>query len=220
MCANFKPLTLLQLQQLQLPQIDFSVASEVYPQQPTPLLFHSAQGLQWREVNFGLIPKWATEKRIASKTYNARQETLLQKASFAEAAMKAKFGVIAVDEFYETKYINAQPQRWGVRRRDGQAFYIAALYEICKINNEIIRSASMLTMDAIDHPMMKEFHAPGSIKRSVIVIPQQRLIQWLTHTSANIQDFVQGFPVTEFECSHVPKIKASIDSPQLNLLDE
>lgn len=74
-------------------------------------------------------------------------------------------------------------------------------------------------MDAIDHPMMKEFHAPGSVKRSVIVIPQQRLAEWLNWSSPDIQPFVEGFPADEFECWHAPKIKIEKTSPQLNFFD-
>jgi putative SOS response-associated peptidase YedK len=219
MCANFKPLTLLQVQQLGLPNIPFEYVEEVYPNYALPLLFKSDLGLEWRSVNFGLIPKWAEDKSFGQKTYNARNETLLEKPSFSEAAQKAKFGVIPVTEFYESKYFDGKPQRWGVRRRDGQAFYIAALYEIVKIGEEIIRSATMLTMDAIDHAMMKDFHEPGSVKRSVIVIPHARLDDWLNLKIPNLQSFVEGFPVEEFECSHVPKPKVEKKSPQLNFFD-
>ena len=114
-----------------------------------------------------------------------------------------------------------------MRRKDGHAFFIAALYEICRLkggenaeqDDEIVRSASMITMDAIDHPMMKDFHVPGSVKRSVIVIPHERLDEWLSLKTPNIQSFVQGFPVEEFECSHVPKAKIEKISPQLNFFD-
>ncbi len=219
MCANFKPLTRDQQRALNLPEIDFEYRDEVYPNYSSPLLFQSATGLEWREVNFGLIPKWAEDKTIATRTYNARNETLLQKPSFAEAAAKCKFGVIPVDEFYESKYIDGKPERWGVRRRDGQAFFIAALYEICKLGDDVVRSASMITMDAIEHPMMKDFHEPGPIKRSVIVIPKRRLSEWLNLKQPNWQSFVEGFPVEEFECSHVPKAKIEKVSPQLNFFD-
>lgn len=76
MCANFKPLTLTQLQQLQLPVVGFSYAEEVYPAGTMPLLFKSPQGLEWREVMFGLVPKWAEDTNIAKHTYNARHETI------------------------------------------------------------------------------------------------------------------------------------------------
>lgn len=128
--------------------------------------------------------------------------------------------MIPVTEFYESKYIENKPQRWGVRRQDGRAFFIAALYEIAKIDQQIIRSASMLTMDAIDHPMMRDFHEPGDVKRSVIVIPQQHLQAWLNWKNPNLQAFVEGFPVEEFICQHVPKEKMIKLSPQLNMFEK
>ncbi|WP_291369764.1 MULTISPECIES: SOS response-associated peptidase family protein [unclassified Acinetobacter] len=219
MCANFKPLTLKQLRDLNLPDIPFEYPEEVYPNYELPLLFKSDRGLEWRKVHFGLIPKWAEDKSIALRTYNARNETLLQKPTFVNAVSKFKFGVIPVCEFYESKYFDDKPQRWGIRRKDGQAIYIAALYEICRIGDEIIRSATMITMDAMDHPMMKDFHEPGNVKRSVIIIPRERLDEWLSWNSPDIHSFVEGFPEVEFECSHVPKAKIEKISPQLNFFD-
>lgn len=74
-------------------------------------------------------------------------------------------------------------------------------------------------MDAIDHPMMKDFHEPGDVKRSVIGIPQQHLQAWLNWKNPNIQPFVEGFPVEEFICQHVPKEKMIKLSPQLNMFE-
>ena len=219
MCANFKPLTSQQIHDLGLPEIPFEYPEEVYPNYATPLLFQSDQGLEWRSVNFGFIPKWAEDKTIGTKTYNARNETLLQKPTFAEATAKCKFGVIPVSEFYESKYFDNKPQRWGGRRKDGKATFIGARYEIARVQDEIGRSDSMITMDAIDHLMMKEFHEPGNIKRSVIVIPHERLHEWLNLTQPDIRSFVQGFPVEEFECSHVPKERIKKASPQLNFFN-
>lgn len=220
MCANYKPATLQQIHYLGLPKIPFEYQEEVYPSFQTPLLFKSDTGLEWRLVNFGLIPKWAENRDIAKHTYNARNETLLEKASFRDSLLKAKLGLIAVTEFYEAKYIHGKAQRWGVRRKDGQAFFIAALYEITKLNEEVIRSTCMITMDAIDHAMMKEFHEPGNIKRSVVVIPHERIEQWLAWKNPNIMTFMQGFPVEEFECFYCPQQRQAKNSPQLNMFDD
>lgn len=149
MCANFKPISSNQVMKLGLPMISFAYEDEIFPSFQTPLLFRSNQGLEWRLVNFGLVPKWAEDKEVAKHTYNARNETVMEKPSFSEAFSKCQFGVIPVSEFYESKYINGKPQRWAVRRKDGQAFYIAALYEITRLKSgEIVRSATMLSMDA------------------------------------------------------------------------
>lgn len=217
MCANYKPLTVEQMRFLGLPEISFDYPEEVFPNYQTPLLFKSEKGLEWRAVNFGLIPKWATDRDSVKFTYNARNETLHEKRSFQEALLKLKFGLIPVTEFYEAKYINGRPQRWGVRRKDGQPFYIAALYEIAKIENEIIRSATMITMDAKDHEMMREFHEPGEIKRSVVIIPFTKRDAWLEHQSTDLSEFIQGFPVDEFECFYHPKPKRTDHSLQLNI---
>lgn len=183
-------------------------------------MFKSEQGLEWREVLFGLVPKWAEDLNISKHTYNARHETIFQKPSFQESANKCKFGVIPVTEFYESNYIDNKPQRWAVKRKDGRAFYIAALYEIRKLNDKIIRSAAMLTMDAIDHPMMKDFHEPGDVKRSVVIIPHEQLEEWLTLKQPyQLINFMNGFPVDEFECLHVPKPKIEKITPQLNMFD-
>ena len=78
----------------------------------------------------------------------------------------------------------------------------------------------MLTMDAIDHPMMKEFHEPSDVKRSVVIIPHERLDDWLSlKQSHQLNNFMNGFPVEEFECLHVPKTKIEKQTPQLNMFD-
>lgn len=221
MCANFKPITALQVQQFRLPEIPFTYQEEIFPSFETPLLFKSQSGLEWRSVNFGLIPKWAEDKEIAKHTYNARNETLIEKRSFVEAFTKCQFGVIPVTEFYESKYINGKAQRWGVKRQDGQAFYVAALYEITRLKNgEIVRSATMISMDAHFHPMMSEFHEPRTDKRSVVVIPTHRLDEWLSLKIPNIASFIEGFPVEEFECFYCPKQGNDPNSSQLSMFDE
>lgn len=220
MCANFKPISINQVAQLGLPLIPFAYEDEIFPSFQTPLLFKSSQGLEWRLVNFGLIPKWAEDKEVAKHTYNARNETVMEKPSFSEAFSKCQFGVIPVSEFYESKYINGKPQRWAVRRKDGQAFFIAALYEITRLKNgEIVRSATMLSMDAHYHEMMKEFHEPRTDKRSIVVIPQHRLEEWLALKQPNILSFIEGFPVEEFECFYCPKPRHNKNTPQISMFD-
>lgn len=220
MCANYKPISINQVEQLGLPLIPFAYEEEIFPSLQTPLLFRSNRGLEWRLVNFGLVPKWAEDKEVAKHTYNARNETVMEKPSFSEAFSKCQFGVIPVSEFYESKYINGKPQRWAVRRKDGQAFYIAALYEITRLKSgEIVRSATMLSMDAHHHEMMKDFHEPRTDKRSIVVIPQHRLEEWLALKQPNILSFIEGFPVEEFECFYCPKPRHNKNTLQISIFD-
>ena len=73
-----------------------------------------------------------------------------------------------------------------IRRDDGQPFAVATLYEIVKIGEHVIRSMTMLTINADDHPFMSQFHKPEDEKRSIVVIEPEHLKDWLnmTHESA------------------------------------
>lgn len=224
MCANFKPITAEQCAELSLPKIDFAYDVDIYPcASGTPLLFQAPdQSWQWRQVMFGLVPKWAEDLKIARHTYNARYETIFSKPSYLEAANKFQFGVVAVDQFYETKIVDGKAQRWAVRRKDGKAIFIAALYQIGRVENDILRSAALLTMNADQHTMMREFHSYKDEKRSVIVIPEEKLALWLAHKQVNMQVFLNPFPVDEFETFYAPRENRVKQSPhdraQLGLL--
>jgi hypothetical protein len=44
---------------------------------------------------------------------------------------------------------------------------------------ELVVSFSMLTVNADEHVVMRQFHKPGDEKRTPVIIPQENYIQWL-----------------------------------------
>ncbi len=147
--------------------------------------------MQWREVRFGMIPKWAKDTSITRYTYNARSETVHEKPSFRHAWHNSQFGLIPVQTIYEPKYINGKAQRWGIQQQDNQPFTVAAIYEVAKIGEDIIRSMSMLTINADNHPFMAQFHRPDAKKRSIVVIPPKQRMQWLRGDFKHAHEFLQ-----------------------------
>ena len=83
---------------------------------------------------------------------------------------------------------------------------MAALYEIVKIGEQIIRSMTMLTINADDHPFMSQFHKPKDEKRSIVVIEPQQRMDWLnmTHESAYKLLLLMG---AGYVAEHCPKPK-------------
>ena len=77
-----------------------------------------------------MIPKWADSTDITKYTYNARSETVMEKPSFRDAWHKSQFALIPVQTIYEPYYQNGKSQRWGIHRKDGQPFTVAAIYEV------------------------------------------------------------------------------------------
>ena len=155
---------------------------------------------------YGMVPKWAKDTSMAKYTYNARSETVMDKQSFKRTWYNNQFALILVQTIFEPKYIEGKAHRYGIERDDGQPFTVAALYEIVKIGEQIIRSMTMLTINADDHPFMSQFHKPKDEKRSIVVIEPQQRMDWLnlTHESAYILLLLMG---AGYVAEHCPKPK-------------
>ena len=208
MCANFKPIARnrASLLQLSMPQLEFP--EDIYPNQEAPLIFSNRGQIEWRRVNFGMVPRWAKDLKIARHTYNARTETVHQKPSFKHAWYRSQFALIPVEAIFEPKYVEtknsgAKPEWHAIARADGLPFTVAALYENALINGRQVRSMSMLTINADQHPFMRQFHAPEDEKRSIIVIPPSQRAAWL---NCNYQEAPQFFSDLPDEYVSFPKL--------------
>lgn len=93
-------------------------------------------------------------------------------------------------------------------------FTVAAIYESAMINEEHIRSMSMLTINADKHPFMKQFHAPHDEKRSIIVIPEEYREDWMNTNFEEAHEFFFDMP-NEFIA--FPKNRLSENNSQRDL---
>lgn len=193
MCANFQPITNDQAQLFTNNQLDFDFEEDVYPNYDAPLLFAHVddQEMQWRQARFGMVPKWAESLNITRYTYNARSETVHSKPSFRDAWLGRQFALIPVQTIFEPKYVNGKAQRWYIHRSDQAPFTIAAIYQAARIEGEIIRSMSLLTINADNHPFMSQFHKPDDEKRSIVVIPSEKQMDWLHCHHSQAHKFLQ-----------------------------
>ncbi|MGE8653749.1 MAG: SOS response-associated peptidase family protein [Acinetobacter gandensis] len=215
MCSNFEAIKRDRAFLLNLPeptQLEFP--DEIFPTYNSPLIFSNKGNIEWRAAKFGMIPKWAKELKYGRHTYNARTETVAEKPSFKNAWHKNQFALIPVETIYEPKYINGKPHWYGIAREDGMPFTVAAIYESAMINEEQIRSMSMLTINADKHPFMKQFHAPQDEKRSIIVIPEEYREDWLNTNFEEAHEFFFEMP-DEFVT--FPKNRLSETKPQRDL---
>ena len=207
MCANFQPITQAQASRFTNQQLSFDFKDDVYPGYEAPILFaNTGDPAEWRSAMFGIIPKWAKDTAIAKHAYNVRSETVMDKQSFKRTWYNNQFALILVQTIFEPKYIEGKAHRYGIERDDGQPFTVAALYEIVKIGEQIIRSMTMLTINADDHPFMSQFHKPKDEKRSIVVIEPQQRMDWLnmTHESAYKLLLLMG---AGYVAEHCPKPK-------------
>ncbi len=181
MCSNyeFPSKSRLSLLDIHEEQLELDIKTHVYPLAPAPIIMRGADEFELDIARFGLIPSWAKELKFGRHTYNARTETVASKASFRHAWKNNQFALVPVDTFYEPKYIDGKSHWYAISREDGDPVTVAAIYDDAIIEGEKVRSFSMLTINANQHPFMKQFHNPNDEKRSIIVIPKESRQDWL-----------------------------------------
>ena len=85
--------------------------------------FRSLKMLRW-----GLIPAWATDRKIGANMINARSETIDQKPSFRVAFTRRRC-LIPADGYYEWTQTAAGKQPMLIQRPNRELFCFAGLWE-------------------------------------------------------------------------------------------
>jgi putative SOS response-associated peptidase YedK len=144
---------------------------------------------------FGLIPHWSKDMTIARRTYNARSETVADKPSYRDAWRLSRRCIIPTDAFYEPDWRSGKAVPTRIARADGQPMGIAGIWTGWRApDGSIVRSYSMLTINADDHPLMRQFHKPQDEKRMVVILPEDRYQDWLYAPLESAADFLQQYP--------------------------
>jgi putative SOS response-associated peptidase YedK len=215
MCSNYLPVPREALREWNYALPDFAYA-ETYPGLVAPFLANAAAD-RWLPGTFGLMPHWA-KPALYRSTYNARSETVGEKASFRAAWAKLQLCVIPVAAFYEPNYASGRPVRWRIERADGSPFGVAGIWERRHHGDAYAWSFSMLTVNADAHPLMRQFQKPGSEKRSVVILPDDAWRAWLDATDvAQAAGFLKEFDAATMRAEPAPQAPAKSAPPTLPL---
>ena len=57
-----------------------------------------------------------------------------------------------------------------------------------------LHSFTMLTINATEHALMRNFHKPADEKRMVVILPKAAYADWLTAPAAKGMEFMQAYP--------------------------
>ena len=150
----------------------------------------------WRIFQWGLVPFWAKDKKIGSRMFNARAETLTEKPSF-RAAFRYRRCIIPADDFFEWKAVPEQKRKqpYEIRRKDGQPLFFAGLWESWEQGGEIVDSCTIITTEA--NNMMRPLH-----DRMPVIIPFDQADRWLDpdiQLGKQVQDLLVPAPDDELE---------------------
>jgi putative SOS response-associated peptidase YedK len=144
---------------------------------------------------FGMVPPWAKDVKITKQTYNARSETAHEKPSFKDAWRRSRHCIIPATGFFEPDWRSGKAKPTRIVRTDGKPIGIAGLWAECRFpSGDTIHSFTMLTINADDHPLMRNFHKPGDEKRMIVILHEDDYDVWLSAPSEESRQFLRQYP--------------------------
>jgi putative SOS response-associated peptidase YedK len=122
---------------------------------------------------WGLIPHWAEDARIASRTFNARAESVATMSAFRESFRRRRC-LVPVDGFYEWRREGSVRQPYRIFRADGRPLALAGLWSGWRNpdTDEVRRTFTIVT--TTPNAVVAELH-----DRMPVIIPDEAWGRWL-----------------------------------------
>jgi putative SOS response-associated peptidase YedK len=139
------------------------------------------------DLQWGLVPFFAKDPKVAWKTINARAETVDTLGSYRRAFQKRRC-LIPADGFFEWKAITTKKkQPYAIARQDRSLFAIAGLWEAWQdpTTQEWLRTCCIVTTEPND--VVSQIH-----DRMPVILPEAAYSAWLGEVPAS-PDELKGF---------------------------
>jgi putative SOS response-associated peptidase YedK len=127
-------------------------------------------------VSWGLVPSWAKDRKIGSKMFNARVESVTDKPAFRKAFERRR-ALIPADGWYEWMVTGegakgAGKQPYFMAPLDGSVLAFAGLWEIWGTKPDLLLTCTVITIPAVGP--LAEIH-----DRMPFVLRRDRWDAWL-----------------------------------------
>jgi len=175
-------------------------ANDLFPRALGPFLRLGQAGeLDLVVGTWGLVPSWSQTPVLKYSTCNCRSEEAAAKPTFLDAWRNGQRCIIPAFSFDEPCWETGKNVWWRFRRRDGQPWGLAGLWNTWgdRSTGEVVESYTMLTVNADDHPIMSRMHKPDpklppdqQDKRSVVAIEQGDVERWLQGNVEDVKELI------------------------------
>jgi putative SOS response-associated peptidase YedK len=147
----------------------------IAPTQPVPIIRQDTANARrsFNLVRWGLIPSWASDASIATKTINAMSETAAEKPAFRDA-LRLRRCLVPADGFYDWQSIGPKhKQPFSIGMADDSLFAFAGLWEHWSDRSgEILETCTILTTKP--NPMLADVH-----DRMPVILTPKHYDLWL-----------------------------------------
>ena len=62
----------------------------------------------------------------------------------------------------------------------------------------------MLTMNATEHTLLRDYHRPDDEKRIIVILPESQYSAWLNAPASESMDFIRHYPADELLATPMP----------------
>ncbi len=173
----------------------------IAPTQAVPIVVEGEGARFLDTMQWGLIPSWAKEPGIGNKMINARAETIMEKPSF-KVPLSRRRCILPADGFYEWKTDGKVRQPMHIRRKDGDLFGFAGLWEEWKQpDGTPLRTCTIITTEP--NALTADIHN----RMPVMLLPEHEAA-WLDvqhHKATDVLDFLRPYPADLMEAYRVDK---------------
>jgi putative SOS response-associated peptidase YedK len=199
MCSHYRaPYDVTRVKLFGISDFDAAWHPETWPQYEAPAIWRADAVEHSRQAflgQFGLMPHWTHDAGFGKRTYNARSETVAEKASFRDAWRKGQRCIIPAEWFYEPCYETGKAVRWRIARADAAPMGIAGLWSRWWAGNGTeVLSFTMLTVNADADPLMRRFHKPEDEKRTIVVLDEADYDRWLDCPTKDMMAMLKPYP--------------------------
>ena len=157
-----------------------------------------------RQLRWGLVPGWAKDLSIGSKTINARSETVAEKPSF-RAAFRARRCLVPADGFYEWRKGTNPRQPYRFVLKDGGVAAFAGLWEenqpLGVTTFTVLTTVANGHLDAIGHDRMP------------VILDAENFDLWLSPESDPADLLPVLRPLPDAAMDHFP-VSTRLNSPK------
>ena len=161
-------------------------------------------------LHWGLIPAWAKDRKIASRTFNARAETLTEKPSFRNAYQHRRC-LIPATGFFEWHTTETGKHPYHIHQPECGLFAFAGLWEHWESGQDTVYSCTIITTAASGK--MARIHA-----LMPVIITPDFYSRWLdkTDTEVKIADFLAA---DAYSAMQLTPVSTRVNNPLHNDAD-
>jgi len=227
MCVNYRPPTPEQFNGRigafsELPR-DWHWPEETWKDYAAPIL-RAAPAMRPQACvgSYGMVPRRHIPPEVKPfDTMNARAESLLERRSFASAWRRLQLCAVPMQWFYEPCYESGRAERTAIGMHDDEPFWVAGLWrEWQEADGEMSTAFTQITINADTHPLMRRMHKPGDEKRSLVLLAQEEVGDWLVSRDTDIaRSFLRHYPAERMKAwpaPLAPKAPRKAPAPQVN----